>query len=153
MIVVKLFDYMNPLKTNSLQEKIKCPLLKYFAYIFHLRKKFGWEGGLSGKFKPIKFTLQIYMPCNFILRKPPPPPYNYRIRAWHCLELYTRCCLFSYQDKNWIINTSIPNEVFRICGITDFLPKCLWIILEALFTHELTVPTNYETIFINYLRN
>lgn len=72
MIVVKLFDYMNSLKTNSLQEKIKCPLLKYFAYIFHLRKKFGWEAGLSGKFKPIKFTLQIYMPCNFILRKPPP---------------------------------------------------------------------------------
>lgn len=77
MIVVKLFDYMNPLKTNSLQEKIKCPLLKYFVNIFHLRKKFGWEAGLSGKFKTIKFTLQIYMPCNFILRKPPsptPPP-------------------------------------------------------------------------------
>lgn len=78
MIVVKLFDYMNSLKTNSLQEKIKCPLLKYFVNIFHLRKKFGWEGGLSGKFKPIKFTLQIYMPWtilanNFILRKPLPP--------------------------------------------------------------------------------
>lgn len=77
MIVVKLFDYMNPLKTNSLQEKIKCPLLKYFVNIFHLRKKFGWEAGLSGKFKPIKFTLQMYMPWtilanNFILRKPLP---------------------------------------------------------------------------------
>lgn len=84
---------------------------------------------------------------------PPPSPYKYRIRAWHCLELYTRCCLFSYQDKNWIINTSIPNEVFRIFGINDFLPKCLWIILKALFTHELTAPTNYETIFVNYLRN
>lgn len=43
----------------------------------HFSPKFGWEGGLSGKFKPIKFTLQIYMPWtilanNFILRKPLP---------------------------------------------------------------------------------
>lgn len=154
MIVVKLFDYMNSLKTNSLQEKIKCPLLKYFVNIFHLRKKFGWEAGLSGKFKPIKFTLQIYMPWtilanNFILRKPL-PPLLINTGSAHDIAL---SCLFSYQDKNWIINTSIPNEVFRIFGINDFLPKCLWIILKALFTHELTAPTNYETIFVNYLRN